>query len=133
MYLLFYLQLGEINIVQNARSYPNKREYSTKIFRAVEIIPHVIHALRYWLTTQQMSLCLECVTKPKKWNTWNKYLRYEDNSIKMVLKKVWNENAEWMHMPQWKVLKSTLQRRVPKKVECLSYVGNYDLIEDSVW
>lgn len=79
-----------------------------------------------------MSLCLECVTKPKKLNTWNKYLRYEDNSIKMVLKQVWNENVERMHMAQWKVLKNKLLRRVPKKVECPSYVGIYDLIEDSV-
>ena len=42
MFLLFYLQLEEINIVQNVRSYPTKCEFSTS-FRAVKIIPHVIH------------------------------------------------------------------------------------------
>ena len=79
-----------------------------------------------------MCLCLECVTKPKKWNTWNKYFRYEDNRIKMVLKQVWQENVEWMHIAQWKVLKNTPLQSVPQKVECLSYVDNYDLMEDSV-
>ena len=117
---------------QNVTSYPTKCEYSTTICRAVKIIPHVVHTHRYWLTIQQMSLCLECVTKPKEWNTWNKYLRYEDNSIKMVLTQVRSENVEWMRMAQWKVLKNTLLRRVPKQVECLSYAGNYDRIEDSV-
>lgn len=118
--------------MQNVGSYPTKCEYSTKIFRAVNITPHVTQAHRFWLTIQQKFLCLECVTKPKKWNTLSKYLRYEDNSTKMVLKQVWHENVEWMHMAQCKVLKNTLLRRVPQKVECLSYVGNYDLNEDSV-
>ena len=113
MYLLFYLQLGEINIVQDVRSYPTKSEYSPNIFIAVKIIPHVICTQKYWLTIQQMFLCLKCVTKPKKWNTWNKHLRYAVNSIKMVLKQVWHDNVEWKHMAQWKVLKNTLLRRVP--------------------
>jgi hypothetical protein len=41
VFLLLYPKLGEINIVQNVRSYTTKCEFST-IFRAVKIIQHVI-------------------------------------------------------------------------------------------
>jgi len=50
----------------------------------------------------------------------------------MVLKQVGHENVEWMHIAQWKVLKNTPLQSVLQKVECLSYVDNYDLMEDSV-